>query len=241
MSLKNSSNSARALKIMIKIILAFCLLISTTVSSFAQRPGNPENWCRNGAFPHDSESFSIGTIKANKGEPIYIYGDNDNCPNDKNCRQKASLVTGNEVIVSRKFGNWACSWYQPNKGDETVGWISLENLVFAPFVQGTEDYAGKWKFYDNDIEIKKTKDPKVFEITGNAYWKGFGDNVHIGEVNGKAVWNEKYLAYGEDVQVEDDCQVKLNLVRNYLIVKDNMSCGGANVTFSGVYQKESSR
>lgn len=214
------------------------ILIFIFVSSvFAQLEGNPENWCRNGAFPRESEDYSIGKIKAKKGERVYFYGDDENCPNGKNCRQKSYLIGGNEVIVSRRFGNWACAWYQPKKGSETVGWISLKNLEFMPMVQGIEEYAGKWTFYDNEIEIKRTKDAKVFEITGTAFWKGMGDNIHTGELDGKAVWNEKALVYGGDDKSEYACKVRIDLVWKYLIVSDNNNCGGMNVSFSGVYRK----
>lgn len=224
-----------------KVLILHILLILFTVSAFAQLEGNPENWCRNGFFPRESQEYSLGTIKAKKGERVYFYGDDENCPNGKNCRQKAYLIAGNEVIVSRKFGDWACSWYQPKKGFETVGWISLKNLEFTPMVQGIEDYQGKWNYYDNEIEIKKTADPKVFEIKGLAFWKGMGGNVHTGELDGKGIWNEKILLYGEDDKSEYACKAKIDLVWKYLIVSDNLNCGGVNVTFSGVYRRSSTR
>lgn len=217
------------------------LLFLFSLSTFAQLEGNPENWCRNGFFPRESQDYSLGTIKAKKGERVYFYGDDKDCPNGKNCRNKSYLIAGNEVIVSRKFGNWACSWYQPKKGSETVAWIPLKNLEFKEMVQGIESYAGKWSFYNNEIEIKKTKEPKVFEVKGLAFWKGLGDNIHTGELDGKAVWNEKYLAYGEEDKSEYACRVKFDLVWKFLIVSDNLNCGGVNVTFTGVYTRKSTR
>lgn len=222
-------------------LIILMLLLAMPILTFAQLEGNPENWCRNGFFPRESQEYSLGKIKAKKGERIYFYGDDENCPNGKNCRQKSYLIAGNEVIVSRKFGNWACGWYQPKKGSETVGWISLKNLEFTPMVQGVESYAGKWTFYDNDIEIKKTKDPKVFDITGMAFWKGMGDNINTGELDGKAVWNQQNLVYGAEDKSEYACKVRIDLVWKYLIVSDNFNCGGLNVTFSGVYLKKSTR
>lgn len=224
-----------------KVLILLILLILSTISIFAQLEGNPENWCRNGFFPRESKDYSLGIVKAEKGERVYFYGDDENCPNGKNCRQKAYLIAGNEVIVSRKFGDWACSWYQPKKGYETVGWISLKNLEFMPMEQGIEEFAGKWSFYSNEIEIKKTKDPKRFEIKGLALWKGVGDNIHTGELDGKAIWNEKLLVYGEDDKNEYACKVEFDLVWKYLIVSDNLNCGGLNVTFSGVYRRSSTR
>ncbi|MBX7170009.1 MAG: hypothetical protein K1X72_03555 [Pyrinomonadaceae bacterium] len=221
-----------------RIIFLLILLVSPI---FAQLEGNPENWCRNGAFPRESKNYSLGNVKAKKGERIYFYGDDENCPNGKNCRQKSYLIAGNEVIISRKFGEWACVWYQPKKGYETVGWISLKNLEFLNLDKSTDSLAGSWKFYDNEIQIKKSKNLNTFEVKGNAFWKGSANNVHVGELDGKAVWNSETLKYGEDDKDEFACKVTFNLVGNYLIVSDNMNCGGANVTFSGVYLKKLTR
>lgn len=40
---------------------------------------------------------------------------------------------------------------------------------------------------------------------------------------------------------EHDCQVEMQLVGKYLVVADNLHCGGANVSFSDVYQKRPRR
>ena len=40
---------------------------------------------------------------------------------------------------------------------------------------------------------------------------------------------------------ELDCQVTMQLVCKFLVVGDNLHCGGANVSFSGVYQKRPKR
>jgi hypothetical protein len=225
-----------------KVCGLLAVLMFLSVSALAQLEGNPENWCRGGFFPRESQAYSLATIKAKKGERVYFYGDTEeNCPSGKNCRQKAYLIGGNEVIVSRKFGDWACSWYQPKKGGATVGWILLKNLEFTEMVQGIESYVGQWSYYNNDIEIKRTSDPKIFEVKGLALWKGMGDNVHTGELDGKGIWNEKVLLYGEEDKSEYACKAKLDLVGQYLVVSDNLNCGGVNVTFSGVYTKTITR
>jgi hypothetical protein len=37
---------------------------------------------------------------------------------------------------------------------------------------------------------------------------------------------------------EYDCHVTMQLVGKFLVVGDNLHCGGANLTFSGVYQSK---
>jgi hypothetical protein len=43
---------------------------------------------------------------------------------------------------------------------------------------------------------------------------------------------------GENETDEYECKVSIRKVGKYLVVADNMQCGGANVSFSGVYQKQ---
>jgi hypothetical protein len=224
----------------LKLFLS-AIILSFPILTFAQLEGNPENLCRNGLFPRDSKTYSIGNIKAKKGERVYFYGDDENCPNGKNCRQKSYLVNNDEVLVSRTYGKYVCAWYQPKKGYETVGWLPKDKLEFMPMVQGIESYVGNWSFYDSDIEIKKTKDSKIFDVKGNAFWKGINNNVNIGELDDKAKWNGDVLLYGEDDNDEYACKVKLKLAGKYLVVSDNLQCGGMNVTFSGVYLKSISK
>ncbi|MEA9554629.1 hypothetical protein VC273_01405 [Xanthomonas nasturtii] len=40
---------------------------------------------------------------------------------------------------------------------------------------------------------------------------------------------------------EDDCTVRLQLLGELLIVANNLQCGGANVSFSGVYRQDHAR
>ena len=56
-----------------KVLFLFAVLFLSTVSVFAQLDGNPENCCRNGFFPRESEDFSIGKIKGKKGEQVFIF------------------------------------------------------------------------------------------------------------------------------------------------------------------------
>lgn len=225
---------------MTKLIFFLFIFLVFTFQVFAQLEGNPENWCRNGAFPHDSDDYKLAKIKGKKGERIYFYGDENDCPNEKNCRRKSYLIPNDEVIVSRTFGNWACGWFQPRKGSETVGWITVDKLEFVNSNEKpeTKDWIGEWNYYDNSINIKPAKKAGFFDIKGNAFWKGLGDNIHIGELDSTSKPDGNVLKIGEDDKGEYACKVTMRLLGRYLIASDNLNCGGANVTFSGVYLKK---
>lgn len=222
-----------------KIFFTVFLTLFFSIQIFGQTDGNPENWCRNGLFPREKVDFKLGTIKAQRGEKVYFYTDErEDCPSGKNCRLKSYVIANDEVIVSRTFGNFSCVWFQPEKGSETVGWISSRKLEFTTMVQSIDSYVGKWSFYDNEIEITKTAEKSVFNISGLAFWKGAGANVHTGELEGVAKWNESKLLFNDKDKDEYACKATLDLLGSYLIVSDNLNCGGANVTFAGVYTKK---
>jgi len=213
-----------------------------TTQVFAQIEGNPDNFCRNGFFPRESKNYSLAVVKGKKGEKVYFYGDErEDCPKNKNCRLKSYVVPKDEVIVSRKFGNFACVWFQPKKGSETVGWISLQNLEFQNLLQSFDEITGNWNFYGNEIKIAKTAKMSIYKVSGNAFWQGMGDNIHIGELDGEAKVVGNDLKYGEGDTDEYACKVTMHLVGKYLIVADNLNCGGANVTFSGVYRRKAGK
>ena len=225
--------------IVLQIFTAFIF----TIQASAQLDGNPENFCRNGAFPRESREYRLARITGKKGERVYFYGDErEDCPAGRDCRLKSYVIPGDEVIVSRTFGAYACGWFQPAKGSETVGWIKSESLeMLEPKPDPAEnEWLGEWRFYDNSIVIAKSRAAGLLEVTGEAFWKGLGDNVHVGELDHRAKPSGGILKLGEGDD-EADCKVTMQLVGSFLLVSDNLNCGGANVTFSGVYRKNSKK
>jgi Protein of unknown function (DUF3298)/Deacetylase PdaC len=201
--------------------------------------GNSVNICRNGLFPHDSENFSIAKIKGAKNEKIYFYDDSEDiCPGNAKCKTRRYVIPGDEVIVSRTYGRYVCSWYQPSKGSETVGWILIDNLLIneADPQITKDDWVGDWKYYDNSIDIKVLKNQSALKINGNAFWKGLGDNIHIGEIDFSGTPISSKMSLGE--QGEFECRVKMQRTGKFLVVSDNLNCGGVNVTFNGVYRRK---
>lgn len=213
-----------------------------TVNSFAQLEGNPENFCRNGFFPRESKIYRLAKITGKAKEKIYFSGDDRaDCPQNKNCRLKSYVVPNDEVIVSRELGYFACVWFQPKNGYETVGWLPTGKLNYLPETKNLKfnDWIGHWRFYDNTIEIVIGKKRGLLGVSGNAVWKGLGDNVHVGEIIEEGIAPQgNFLRIGENETDDFACKVTMQHLGKYLIVSDNLNCGGANVTFSGVYRNK---
>jgi hypothetical protein len=215
------------------LLLAPCLLSS---ASAQDEGGNPANWCRNGLFASDAQEFRLARVTGGRGERAYFYGDDEGCPApNAKCRQKAYVVPGDVLIVSRSFGDFACAWYQPARGHETVGWIPANQLaVSAPEPNPPPArWLGEWEFYDDSLRVGRGKGARL-SISGEAFWHGANPgNIHTGEVNGESA------PAGNTLKVEDDpCKLTLRLVGDYLIAADNGECGGANVRFDGVYRRK---
>lgn len=223
-----------------RLLLFLLLLLSAAAHASAQAEGNPENWCRNGAFPDDSDHFRLARVAGARGARAYFYNDSpDDCPRpDAKCRDRAYLVPGDEVIVSRTRGGWACSWYQPRRGPEKVGWMEASRLDIreAEAEPPPARWVGEWESYRNSLSVLRGGRGGRLAVRGQAYWQGVGDNVHVGEVAGEAAPSGNALALEDDT-----CRVVLRLVGPYLVVNDNGQCGGVNVTFDGVYRKKAAR
>lgn len=229
----------RVSRFMFRPTLLLVLVLSSAAETAAQAEGNPPNWCRNGAFADDSEHFRLARVKGARGGRAYFHADEDDCPKaGGRCRTKAYVIPGDELIVSRTFGEWVCGWFQPRKGSETVGWVEASKLDIreADARPALSAWLGEWTFYENFVRIRRGARVGRLAVEGQAYWHGLGDNVHVGEIGGDA------RPEGRSLALEDDtCRVRLLLVGPFLLVNDNGQCGGVNVSFDGVYRRQPAR
>jgi hypothetical protein len=218
-------------------LLGLLMLACVAVSAVAQEADdNPANWCRNGLFPSDKAGFKLAKVGGNRTARIHFLNDDDGCPSPEvKCETKSYLITGDEVLVSRTYGQWVCGWYQPQKGGETVGWLRADKLVLtAPQPRpALEDWVGLWKYAEKSLGIRRDGKSGLLKVKGYATWQGVGANVHVGEVEAAAQPQGPEL-----VLVEEECRVSLKLVGDYLVADDNSGCGGVNVSFNGVFRRD---
>lgn len=218
---------------------ALLSLLASCLPAFAQVGGNPVNWCREGFFTRDSIEFGLAKVKGSKGTRVYFHSDAEaDCPGSPSCREKAYLIPGNEVIVNRTYQGYACAWYSPVKGKTSVGWIRESDLSISKMIPGSyRSWLGEWTYGSNGIEFTENKLPGFLNVTGNAMWQGLGDNVHVGEIDGRYEPRNGVIEYS-DGNGEYDCRITMRLLGRYLIVADNLNCGGVNVSFSGIYARK---
>lgn len=217
------------------------ILAVTFLSSLAaaQTDPDPENWCRAGKFTAETEDYRLASVKAIKGGRSHFYNDfSDDCPEGKDCREKAYVVSGDQVVVSNERNGFACAWFTPVRGTGYVGWLKASDLNYWPVTKkpGIASWYGTWRYGENEIKFEATRNRGYLNVIGTAFWKGLGDNIHIGELGNKGKVEANVVQYS-DGDDEFDCKVTIRMVGQFLVVRDNMNCGGANVSFSGVYRK----
>ncbi len=217
------------------VIAAAALNINGQTQEYLR--GNPANWCRNGLFTNQDAEFKLARVKGDKNSRIYFYKDDDDCPVGEDCRLKSYLIAGDEVITSKTYGKFTCVWYQPKKGDETVGWIETDDLLKRINQPKKGNWVGEWSDASSQISIQPQKQVRTYKIYGTAVWKGLGENVHVGEIDFIAFSSNNKMSMGDN-DSEYDCRVKMQQLGRFLIVSDNKNCGGVNVSFDGIYQRK---
>ena len=197
--------------------------------------GYPDNFCRNGMFPKAGLlSLALARISA-VGKVHFVTDRRPECPNKSVlCISRAYVVSGDIVITGESEGGYVCAYF-PNSSGGNAGWISASKLTRLPIRSPLtiSAWVGEWWHGDNWIRISVTGDELTAE--GAAIWGSYETVVHSGEMGGTARPN------GSAATFEDDgCRVEVRLVGPYLIAveSEDSVCGGANVSFNGIYRRK---
>ena len=238
--------------------IACCLVLLAPLGVVAGERelfGNPEHFCRNGAFPGGGEypgprpTFRLARVLGPGNAPLPFLGDEDGsaaggrCPRADNprCQLPITVRPGDQVILSHTTNGFACAWLQPRGARERVGWLPLSRLasVDSDLNPPLERWLGRWIAWGEPLTLKRGGQPGEIQVEGLAYWPGRQHpNSHSGRLAGRA------RPTGPILWIEDPsdpepyrCKARLTLLNELLIVSDNHRCGGLNVTFDGVYQR----
>jgi len=171
------------------------------------------------------------------------------CPDaSATCREKAFLVARDVVVTQPStVPGFVCSTFANARGHETSGWLPADALEpLAPRPVTTASYAGRWHRTEAIITIRPGKGAGL-QVDGEATW-GARDpgrvargGVNTGELGGIGRFVGNTVLVAEDgvktfaAAPDTSCTVQMRLVASYLLVQDNGACGGANVSFTGVY------
>ncbi|UVK36989.1 hypothetical protein LHFGNBLO_003973 [Mesorhizobium sp. AR10] len=201
-------------------------------------------YCNSISDDEDLSDISLGVITGRKVNFLANEYEHAGCPSaDPSCKKPAFVRAKDKVVYDTDVvaGGYVCAAFVDGRGNETDGWLpaaSIKPVTAAPH------WIGTWK-RDTSAEIDITlKAHNKAEVSGSAT-HGTGAATHEGSIGGVidrkqavqgfATDGDKQVAY--EAAGEYDCAVKLRQLGRYLFVADNRNCGGANVSFSGVYVK----
>lgn len=198
--------------------------------------------CRNGAFPMSTAGFSLARVTVPR---LSFLSDDDGCPakGEAVCRQRGYVVKDDLVVLAQHQGAYVCAFY-PNKVGGSAGWVATSNVQALPDAVDPKPqaWAGQWHDGDNQLQLLANGDGSV-TVNGSAYWPSADPDPrqnpggpHLGAVTARGYPEGKQLKVKEDT-----CQVRLDLLGDLLVVSDNQECGGANVTFNGVYRRATTK
>lgn len=189
--------------------------------------GEPPGSCDEWSFPTAPGPLLLGEVT--RGPRLHFHdASGAGCPAGPDCERGAYLVPGDRVLVAGVGEGFACAWFSGGAG-VTVGWLPADGLTARAHADAGP--VGAWGARDADLAISREGEQLL--VSGTATWMS-GSSVHVGELDREVLVEE-----GDALLLDTDwgCHVRLRTVDRWLVVDDNNHCGGANVSFTGVYQR----
>ncbi len=199
--------------------------------------------CSSIAYDDNLSNLSLGAISGGKVNFVANESDKIGCPSTgAACKSRAFLIDKDVVILDgRRERAFVCAGFVNAKGEETNGWLPAASVKPAA---APPNWIGVWK-RDTSSKIDITfKSIDAAEVSGSATY-GVGAATHEGDIDGTidprqtvqsfALDGDKQVAYDKAGQY--DCAVNLRQLGAFLFVSDNNNCGGANVSFAGLYTR----
>jgi hypothetical protein len=201
-----------------------------------------------------SKKLTLVRIESKSPKVNFVAGPSKKAPNcpssDAACRLKAFVTPGDEALIEASDATFVCATYVSARGTGTTGLLPRQAIqTVTPDSSAGAKWDGVWRRAEAKIVLKSRGD--VVKISGSATY-GAEDAervkrgaVNLGELDGEAKPRGNTLALGYDPDrsadlpnpeaAKDSCAARLVLYGRYLVVEDNLGCGGMNVSFSGVY------
>jgi hypothetical protein len=231
--------------------LAIATVLSTTPAS-AYDPYDPNN-C-NGVDWDDARALVVSKVIATPRVNFVKSPYDDDfkaatCPSAGGaCRKASYLVTGDLVLTGKTRNDFTCVSYQSPTAKAqtwTTGWLPSSALApFAPTMSpAMTDWIGVWDHPGGGVTIKAGGLGGRLKIEGEMVTPTARD-FHNGAFRAEAAPKGGVIAFLNDgtlpfdFKCEDACRVRMQRVGAWLLVEDNAGCGGAGVSFTGLYRRK---
>lgn len=191
-----------------------------------------------GPYAFDAHAKAqVFTIKApTPKQPVNFQSEANACPAQGACgwKQRSYLIPGDTVLAGPEQGGFRCAYYVTAKGKPLAGFLPSANLEPAKGekVLDAAFLAGTWVYEDADI-VFTSKAGGLLHAEGTAT-AVVNETANTGDFSGDVKPGGEELRFG-DPKEEDSCLVTIQRRGPYLLVSDNLQCGGLNVSFKGLY------
>jgi hypothetical protein len=250
----------RRLATLVILLLALALAAPARAGDKAASDCNPmPDLIFHGAEP------VLRQVRPGPGRVHFVVNGSDRagCPSAADdCKRRTFLVAGDAVVVTGTQGDYACATFagpapsQPS----TSGWLPSAALVApAPSIDasaGTQDaWLGDWQSGPEE-HIRITRAPDgLMALAGDATFGASDPDrvkrgaVNTGDFSAVVAPAGGHLAFlvgdggrplpydAARARTQSLCGLRLWRTGPYLVVADNLQCGGMNVTFTGVYRR----
>ena len=228
----------------------FGLLLSAVLlagPASAYEAADPAN-CTGGAEWDDERALVVSKVTAPRVNFLKSPYDDDfkaeTCPAaTEACRKKSYLVAGDLVLTGTTRGEFTCvSYHSPvsSKRIWATGWLPGAALTPVPPLPSPKptDWVGSWRqgrgyVGGGLVEIKANGAGKLHIDAGILV--PTARDFHNGDFEGDATRKGDTLWFAD--AYEDGCRVRMQRIGPWLLIEDNSRCGGAGVTFTGLYRR----
>lgn len=204
--------------------------------------------CRNGLFPEEGVSYALGKISG--ADKVYLIEDSVFCAKDKTpcpvcpsadaaCRSGSFVLPGDLVVAGRSHGGYRCVFYRDQKNvGGSAGYVPEDRVSLSPAASvSLKDWLGDWRVGDDYIRLRAKGD--ALSAQGEAFWPSANPSPrdapggpHTGGMSGITTPKGNQATFVDSLDI---CRVDATLLPPFLLARDNGVCGGANVSFRGVY------
>jgi len=224
-------------------LLLGAILFSSSVSAYD--PYDPGN-C-NGVGWNDDRTMVIAKVAARPRVNFVKspYDDDfkaEGCPAaTEACRKSAYLVRGDLVLLGATRGAFTCVVYQSPVAKKplwTRGWLPSAALTpVAPLpTPRASDWIGLWG-PNARIRISSSGGGKLRIEAVRVIEMPSGD-THNGTFSALVTTGTDTLDLRDEGSYGEGCHVRMQRIGPWLYVEDNGGCGGAGVTFTGLYRRQ---
>jgi hypothetical protein len=158
----------------------------------------------------------------------------------KACRKKAYLVPGDLVLVGKAQGDFTCVTYQSPRAKRQTwigGWLPSAALTpVAPTPSPASDWIGRWRQPGGFVEIKNGDGGKL-RVEGSMTLPTPSGDYQNGDFHAQ-VAPSALIAFSDEGVYGDGCRLRMQRIGASLLVEDNGGCGGAGVTFTGLFRRQ---